>query len=41
MIKQLLQDYVSDLTGRNDIVIDVPPNPEMGDYSCAVASRWQ
>ena len=37
MIKQLLQDYVSDLTGRNDIVIDVPPNPEMGDYSCAVA----
>ena len=37
MIKTQLQTYISELTGRDDIVIDVPPNPAMGDYSCAVA----
>ncbi len=37
MIKTQLRAYVSGLTGRKDITIDVPPNPAMGDYSCAVA----
>jgi len=37
MIRTYLKDYMESITGRDDIVIDVPPNPKMGDYSCAVA----
>jgi len=37
MIKEMLREYVESATGRSDVTIDAPPNPEMGDYSTAVA----
>ncbi|MHC1608936.1 MAG: arginine--tRNA ligase [Candidatus Methanofastidiosia archaeon] len=37
MMKKYLKDYLKKITGRDDIVIEMPPNPNMGDYSSAVA----
>jgi len=37
MIRTYLKEFMEALTKRDDIAIDVPPNPKMGDYSCAVA----
>ncbi|MHC1605696.1 MAG: arginine--tRNA ligase [Candidatus Methanofastidiosia archaeon] len=37
MMKKSLKEFLIKMTGRSDIVIDMPPNPEMGDYSTAVS----
>jgi len=37
MIKEALIEFLSEITGEDEIPIDSPPNPKMGDFSSSVA----
>lgn len=37
MIKDALIEFLSEITGEDEIPIDTPPNPKMGDFSSSIA----